>query len=121
MNCFYKANYELGSIPSVLKEKQWYWFLMLVSLNNPKPVFYSLQPRANKQYNESGAVSKRPLPPHQNNPTAGDRGAIEQRKQTKLYGKRGEQRDMQNQTPTKLTFNSAEKCKTLDIKCQRAR
>ncbi len=46
LNCFYKANYALGSIPSVLKEKQWYWFLMLVSLN-PKPVFYSLQPRAN--------------------------------------------------------------------------
>ncbi len=61
---------------------------MLVSLN-PKPVFYSLQPRANTQYNESGAVSKRPLPLHQNNPTAGDRGATEQGKQTKRYGKRG--------------------------------
>lgn len=26
-----------------------------------------------------------------------------------------------NQTPTKVSFNSAEKCKTFDIKCQRAR
>lgn len=100
--------------------------LMLVSLS-PKPVFYSLQPRANKQYNESGAVSKRPLPPHKNNPTAGDRGAKEQgeNKQKSLWKRGGKgaetQRDMQNQTPTKITFNSAEKCKTLDIKCQRAR
>lgn len=61
---------------------------MLVSLN-PKPVFYSLQPRANKQYNESGAVSKRPLPPHQNNPTAEDRGAKEQGENTKKKGKKG--------------------------------
>lgn len=102
---------------------------MLVSLS-PKPAFYSLQPRANKQYNKSGAVSKRPLPPHQNNPTAEDRGAKEQgeNKTKKTLRKRGKkkrgqetQRDMQNQTPTKITFNSAEKCKTLDIKCQRAR
>lgn len=111
----------------MLKEKNGIGSLMLVSLS-PKPAFYSLQPRANKPYNKSGAVSKRPLPPHQNNPTAEDRGAKEQgenkpKKNVKEEGKRGQetQRDMQNQTPTKITFNSAEKCKTLDIKCQRAR
>lgn len=70
---------------------------MLVSLS-PKPAFYSLQPRANKQYNKSGAVSKQPLPPHQNNPTAEDRGAKEQgeNKTKKTLRKRGKKKRARN-------------------------
>lgn len=92
---------------------------MLVSLC-PKPVYYASAASCQQQYNESGAVSKRPLPPHQNNPTASDRGAKEGGKN--LMGRRGKkkregetQRDMQIKLQPKITFNSAEKCKTLGL------
>lgn len=94
---------------------------MLVSLC-PKPVYYTSAASCQQTVQRI----KQHLSPHQNNPTASDRGAKGGGEKNTLWGegekKEGEtQRDMQIKLQPKITFNSAEKCKTLDIKCQRAR
>jgi len=98
----------------VLKEKEkevCIGSLMLVSLC-PKPVYYASA--ASCQQTLQRIWSRQ-----QANPTASDRGAKERGRG--FYGeKAGEkrlgqtQKDMQIKLQPKITFNSAEKCKTLD-------
>lgn len=96
------------------KKKNGIGSLMLVSLS-PKPVFYTSATSC--QQTLPIRIIPQPLTEELKNKGKTKKNFVNRGK------KRGAetQRDMQNQTPTKITFNSAEKCKTLDIKCQRAR